>query len=228
MKAFGFNRAAASNKALAMPLVIKELVARGYKVGVVQACATENTDAANWALTDEECGYREAGATLLAVSTPDATSILYRESLDIRRTLAFFAGYDYVLCEDAQGYVMPIIVVCDSGQEPDKLAICVSVEQDIKAVADLIEEKVFTLLPNAENGHCGKCGADCHTMAERILRGEAKRGDCGGNAGVELAMNGMRIDMQPFMERMLRKTLLGMLSEYKGYVEGGEVSITIR
>ena len=125
------------------------------------------------------------------------------------------------------------LIFCVSGRIADEIKEykglpAISAAADIAAFTDLIEEKVFDLLPNAKPGHCGYCGGDCWTMAAKILRGEAKRSDCAGNATADLVMNGKRIDMQPFMERMLRKTVLGMLSEFKGFVEGAEVNITIR
>ena len=259
MKVLSFVGYSDSGKTATIELVIKELIKRGYRVGAVKEIHNEGF------AIDAETGsntrrHRAAGAELVTARGLTETDVLYPEKLDMKKILALYAGYDYVVCEGVRDYVVPIIltgssaadlekkladkpegraenwgslVFAVSGRVADEIEAykglpAISAVKDVAALVDLIEEKVFDLLPNAEEGRCGSCGGDCWTMAAKILRGEAKREDCLGNAGVDLVINGKRIDMQPFMERMLAKTVLGMLSEYKGFVEGAEVNLTIR
>ena len=248
MKVFSLVGYSDSGKTATAECVIRELTKRGYSVGSVKEIHNE-TFAMDSNPTSDTKRHRDAGAALVVARGLSETDALYPTKLDMRQILALFGGYDYVVCEGVRDYPLPTIMTaskvedfapkwsdltfCVSGRIADSITEygsfpAISAYPDASALVDLIEEKVFELLPNAEPGHCGHCGGDCWEMAKRILRGEAERSDCLGNTAVDLLVGGKRIDMQPFVERILRSTMLGLLKELKGYEDGVEISIQLR
>jgi molybdopterin-guanine dinucleotide biosynthesis protein B len=94
---------------------------------------------------------------------------------------------------------------------------------DVGALADLAMSRGF-LLPGLD---CGGCGiSDCAALASLIVAGKAAPEDCISQTGeLTIEINGAPIAMNPFVARMMRATLTGMLSELKGF-SPGEVTIT--
>ena len=248
MKVFSVCGYSMSGKTKTIELIVRELIARGYKVGSVK-----EIHAKDFALDNEPSKdtyrHRAAGAELVIARGLNETDYLFPGKHDMKKILSQFDGYDYVVCEGVRDLPLPMIVTAESTEDLDKnwndFIFCVSGKiadnikeyksipaisavSGIKQLVDYIEEKVYNLLPNAEPGRCGVCDGDCRTMGLKILSGEAKRSDCSGNTGADLTIDGKRIDMQPFVEKILRKTMVGFISELKGYSEGAEIKVTLR
>ena len=248
MKVFSIVGYSGSGKTTTIEYLIRELKARGYTVGSVKEVHSEGftMDTKPESNTNR---HRAAGSELVTARGLTETDIIFQEKLDMRKIFSFYSGFDYVICEGVRDYPIPTIMTsasledlepkwsdytfCVSGKIADEISEyngipALSAVTDVVALADLIEEKVFELLPNADPGRCGACGGSCHETAMKIVRGKAKRSDCKGNLAVDLLISGQRIDMQPFVEKILRSTMLGFLCELKGYSEGSEISITLR
>jgi molybdopterin-guanine dinucleotide biosynthesis protein B len=247
MKVFSVTGYSKSGKTTTIELVIKELTRRGFKVGSVKEIHNEGFALDNDPVSNTN-RHRMAGSELVTARGLTETDIMFPSKLDARKIFSFYDGFDYVICEGVRDYVIPTIMTsatledlepkwsdytfCVSGKIADEIneykgVPAISAIADVVALVDLIEEKVFDILPNAP--HCGACGkTNCHGMAISLLRGEAKRSECEGNSGVDLVIGGKRVDMQPFVEKIMRSTVLGFLSELRGYEEGSEVKITIR
>jgi len=88
----------------------------------------------------------------------------------------------------------------------------------VEDLADLLLEKGF-ILPGLD---CGSCGHEtCAELAGKIVSGVASPGDClARNTSLEIKVNGKSLGMNPFVERVISKSILGMLSELKGYSPG--------
>jgi molybdopterin-guanine dinucleotide biosynthesis adapter protein len=94
-------------------------------------------------------------------------------------------------------------------------------------LADLLLDKGF-ILPGLD---CGSCGYEtCSGLAAKIVFGAAGPGDCLAKGdSLEIKVNGKTLGMNPFVERVICKSILGMLSELKGYSPGKvEISISGR
>ncbi len=62
---------------------------------------------------------------------------------------------------------------------------------NIEALVDLIEEKVYDRLPNFPEECCNECGYSCRQLGAMILKGEAKRENCVlKNSKVKLQIDG--------------------------------------
>mgnify|MGYP000392136061 CR=1 FL=1 len=120
-----------------------------------------------------------------------------------------------------ESYGMPGLPLIDARKEPEKLV-------------ELIEAKVYDLLPHIEPGPaaqgCGACGMSCEELGKAILRGERTRVDCrmAGTREVELTIGGRPIEMIPFVERILKGTVIGLVSNLKGYKDGEDIEVRIR
>lgn len=90
--------------------------------------------------------------------------------------------------------------------------------QDPSALAGHIQRRAF-LLPGLD---CQACGFEsCGQLAERILAGEAKPGDCQAvNQELVITVNGQEIPLNPFVRSIIAGSITGMLSSLKGFSPG--------
>lgn len=97
--------------------------------------------------------------------------------------------------------------------------------ENMEELADLLLNKGF-ILPGLD---CGSCGHEtCAGLAAQIVAGNALPQDCQARkTSLEVLVNGKNLGMNPFVERIISKSILGMLSELKGY-SPGKVDITIK
>jgi molybdopterin-guanine dinucleotide biosynthesis protein B len=94
---------------------------------------------------------------------------------------------------------------------------------DVDALAELVLERGF-VLPGLDCGACGR--EDCGGLAADILAGRATVADCATRAAAMTVTVGDRsLELNPFVERILRSGIRGLLSELKGFSPG---PITIR
>jgi len=93
-------------------------------------------------------------------------------------------------------------------------------------VANIAAEKSF-ILPGLNCGSCGR--SNCLEAGQAIVANQADLSICPIRRQDQLVLkvNGQKIGLNPFVERIIYKTLTGILSELKG-VSGGEVSLTLK
>jgi molybdopterin-guanine dinucleotide biosynthesis protein B len=102
-------------------------------------------------------------------------------------------------------------------------------EKDKEALINLVEKKVFPILPQADSECCSECGFSCPAMVGKILNGEKTREDCKSDRKVssELIVNGKKITIVPFVQRILESTVKGFVRNLKG-AEKGSIEIRIK
>ncbi len=94
----------------------------------------------------------------------------------------------------------------------------VMVTRDVDGLARIVARQGF-LLPGLNCGGCGR--ENCRGLAVDIVAGEASLADCTAmNASIAISVNGSPLPLNPFVERILRSGILGMLGELKGFAEG--------
>ncbi|BDV00352.1 molybdopterin-guanine dinucleotide biosynthesis protein MobB [Thermodesulfomicrobium sp. WS] len=95
--------------------------------------------------------------------------------------------------------------------------------QDVAVVADWVLERGF-VLAGLDCGGCGK--ASCAELAQAIVVGQAQPQDCvAQSSAVRVRCGDRDLALGPFVERLVRATVQGLLSELKGYVPGLPVRI---
>lgn len=246
MKVFTVNGYKGSGKTTVMESVIVELKRRGYSVGSVKEIYCEGFGMdAEGTNTDR---HRKAGASPVTARSENETDVMYEGKLPIRKILSFY-DCDYCALEGVSGINAPkIITACnaediEANMDYRTFAVSGVIANEINEykgdpvincmteagrLVDLIEKKVPDLMPEFDADCCGECGCDCRAMLSKILSGEKKREDCViARADIELLINGRKIDMVPFVQRLLRNAVHGVVSELDGYEEGASVEVKL-
>jgi len=246
LKALSVIGESKSGKTTIIENIIRELKKRKYSVGSVKeihyqdfAMDTEGTNTYR---------HMQAGAQVVTARGNRETDILFPEKLSIEEILKFYSQ-DYVIMEGVRDYNLPKILCAKSRKDIDKIldgsvfaisgVIANEMESykglpvidgvgDILELVDLIEKKVYRILPDFPPECCSMCGYSCRELGNKILKGEAKREDCVISSGkVQLKVGGKNIEMVPFVKGILRDTLLGVVQNLKGYKKGSKIEVKI-
>jgi molybdopterin-guanine dinucleotide biosynthesis protein B len=98
-------------------------------------------------------------------------------------------------------------------------------DEDIKKIVEMAINKSFKL-PNL---NCGECGyQDCYGLAREIVKGNKTLDDCLSLEPSTLVKVDERIiSMNPFISKLVKNTIIGLLSSLKGFIKG-DVEIKIK
>ena len=246
MKVFSVCGITKSGKTTTIEHIIRELAARGYKVGSVKEIHNESF-AIDPGPDSNTFRHRQAGSALVTARGNHETDILFPGKMDMRTLLSScYHGFDYVVLEGVDDIPVPTIltartpgeladrwggfVFCVSGVISGRLPAykgipSLSAVSDSKPLVDLIERKVYDLLPDIDPDCCRACGCSCRELGVKILAGEARRAFCVADRGVELTIGSHRIDLAPFVQKVLRGTILGVVRELDGFRDHAEIRI---
>jgi molybdopterin-guanine dinucleotide biosynthesis protein B len=128
MKAVMIKGYKKTGKTTTAEAVIAELRRRGYSVGTVKniheedfSIDGENTDTSRHA---------QSGAALVCARSPRETALIFNVQLPIKRILALYADFDYVILEGDSGADCPRVITgktaCDLDDKWDERTIAVS------------------------------------------------------------------------------------------------------
>ncbi|MCL2170185.1 MAG: molybdopterin-guanine dinucleotide biosynthesis protein MobB [Defluviitaleaceae bacterium] len=249
MKVFSVCGIKDSGKTTTVEAIISELVRRGYKVGSVKDIHSENF-AIDPVETTNTNRHKRAGATLVTARGLFETDILYPSQLHMDDVLDVYSreGYEWVVLEGVDCIPIPTIVTAhgsdDLEQKWSDMAIGVSgriaaeisehdkkpaidATTDIAKLVDLLELKVYERLPNFPDECCGACGMNCAKLARAIVAGTKRRADCVADKGIELLINGVRIQMVPFVQEILTNAVMGVVGTLRGYEKGADIKIRL-
>lgn len=246
MKVFSINGYTKSGKTTTVENVIKELKVRGYSVGSVKEIHYEEfeIDVEGTNTSRHRC----AGSELVTARGMFETDILFQKKISMEKLLSFY-NHDYVVLEGVNDINAPKIITAHNTKEIDEkidyrtMAVSgvianqmneynglpvINCIKDTKGLVDYIEKKVPKLLPDFDPECCGACGQNCHEMLRDIISGKRHRSDCViSKSSVSLRINGKLVDMVPFVQNILRNTVLGVVSELKGFSENSDIEISI-
>lgn len=247
MKGFSVIGTSSTGKTTTIENIIKELVKRNYTVGTIKEIHFEefkiDADGTNTSR------HKEAGSSLVTARGHYETDIMYQHKLSVNEILKFY-DHDYVVMEGVRDTSAPKIVTAHdikgiedridettfaiSGQisnsmtEYKGIPVINSITH-VEKLVDLIEEKVFKLLPDMKDECCQKCGHTCRELSSLILEKKAKRSDCIlDNQEVSLKINGKEIKMVPFVQKILQNSVEAVAKELEGYSENGDIEICIK
>lgn len=217
-----------------------ELTKRGYKVAVVKHI-NEDLDLAN----SDTSKYKES-LTQVAAITPKESVIFLKNKKNLEEIIKYFEA-DIILIEGfKKEKTFPKIVCLKEESEKaelfDGLQLCtagfVSKElnpklcdfnilddEDVKKIAEIVINKSFKL-PNL---NCGECGyQDCYGLAQEIVKGNKTSGDCLSlEPSTLVKVDGKIVPMNPFIAKILKNTITGLLSSLKGFIKG-DIEIKIK
>jgi len=226
--------------------LIKELKKRGYKVASIKDIHAEN-------FTMEKTGsnswkHLEASENVVFARGVDQTYQVWSKNLSLNEMLSHISA-DYVIVEGMKSAALPRILCAKDENQLDELmngtifAISgiyadknsdylelpvISSRNEIEKLADLVEKKVFSVLPQADPQCCKACGTNCMRMVSNILSGKKLRSECktDHNLNINLKCNDKEIKIVPFVQDMMRDVILALTKNLKG-CEKGKVEITI-
>lgn len=249
MKAIAVVGNSKTGKTTLCEAVIAALSRRGYRVESIKEIHSDS-----FAMDDPHTNtgrHRAAGAKLVAARGQRETDLLFPEKLPMRVLLSFF-HCDYLILEGVRDVLCPMIlsaageedlpkaldgrvvavsgVIANSGaKEVRGLPVLNPLSDDPDALADFVEAHAFLPLPDVDPACCGKCGQDCASFCIDVARGRRRREECAQfDQEVTLLMGDRQLHLVPFVERILKNTLLGLVRELEGYDPHGEITLTIR
>jgi len=240
MRVIGITGYKKSGKTTLILKLSDELMKRGYKVAVIKHI-NENIDQVN---TDTS-KYKEV-LTQVAAITPEEAVIFLKNKKNLEEIIKYFEA-DIILIEGfKRKKTFPKIVCLREESEKaelfDGLQLCtvgfvpkdvnsnifdfnILKDEDIKKIANIVVEKSFKL-PNL---NCGECGyKDCYGLAQEIVKGNKTLDDCSSlEPSTLVKVNGEIISMNPFISKIVKNTIIGLLSPLKGFTEG-DIEIRIK
>ncbi len=246
MKVFSVVGFSNSGKTHTVEKIIKELKRRRYSVGSVKEihCQEFTIDQAG----TDTYRHKKAGSELVTARGNHETDVLFQEKLKLDDILKNY-NYDFVILEGVEDANIPKIITSHDEEgflaKRDDLAFAVSGQisntldelqglpvinalSNISKLVDLIEEKVYEKLPDFPGDCCRACGYDCRELGARILKGQSRRKDCLlTKAKVNLTVGGHKIDMVPFVQKLLCNAVEGLAKELEGYQKGKKIVVEI-
>jgi molybdopterin-guanine dinucleotide biosynthesis protein B len=216
----GFCGPSNSGKTTMIVQLIERL--RDYRVAVVKhtphGIDVEGKDSAK---------FKEAGAGEVILLNGEA--VHFRKGESLFSILKSLADYDIILVEGFKKYKF-LPKVCIGIECENCIMRDPSVDDVLSYILKEVEiERIQKELPNF---NCGECGhKNCREMAEAIYRGEDNFKGCrywNPHATISVKVNGKEIYMGRFAQDVVIKTVIGMLSAFKGPKEPREVEIKFK
>ena len=219
MKVFTVVGTSGSGKTTVIEKVVAELARRGYRVGSVKEIHFEAFEI-DPAPTSNTHRHRDAGAALVTARGYRETDVLYPEKLPMREILRHYRGYDWVALEGVDDLPVPaVLCTLDKMREG---AICVSGR--LGAQASAYEGlPAFNVLEDA--GAAALCDFLEANVPEYLECWDPADDDPG--VDVTLTVGGKAIRMVPFVQKILRNAVMGVVKELEGYGEGMEVEVRV-
>ncbi len=241
-----------SGKTTIIQNLIIVLKSRGYQVATIKEMPNV-TSIDTPADTHDTWKHAEAGAGAVVALPKTETVMFIKRNLSLNEVTPFLQGMDYVLLEGFEKEkLFSKIVTAKNTEEAalflDGLAIAISglltesIVETKKAselqipvlngktqaekLADLIEQKAFTILPNLAD--CAKCHPlsecgypSCYDYAKAIVSGHSKSCCCPLDLKDKfiIEVNGTRLPLKDFPQTIITNILFGMVSSLHGAKE---------
>ncbi len=248
MRVFSVTGISGSGKTTTIEKIIEELKTRNYTVGSVKEIHFEGFS------IDEEgtntYRHSQVGAEPVTARGYEETDLLFKKRLSLKKIFSFYQ-HDYLVLEGVEKDYIPRVITAHNKNElkeqlngsgpvfaiSGRIAGKIDNFQKIPAfnpltepaaLTDYVEEKVFSRLPGFSKKCCGDCGYSCAELAGLIISGQMERSDCClQNKAVSLTIGRHEIEMVEFVQKVLKNTVLGVVSELDGFQKGKKIKIEI-
>ncbi len=246
MKALSVAGYSKTGKTTASTNIIRELSERGYCVNSIkdihyEKFTMEKEGSDSWSM-------QQAGAKRVFARGLRETFMISPERMDIKEMIQYLMG-DWLVVEGMKKEALPKVICAESMEQlaelVDENVFCISgkISDEIKEyqgipvissikntkdLVDLIEMRVFEVLPLNKEECCSACGMSCYKMVGAILKGRKRRSDClpKRTESVLLKINGKEISIVPYVEKTFYDVVTAYLKNLKGY-EKGKIEITL-
>ncbi len=240
MKVFsvaGYSKSGKTSTVTALTGILKE---RGYRVAAIKDIHYED-------FTMEKEGsdswlFQKKGAEAVFARGLKETYLIKPERIPLPDMLELLQA-DWVIVEGMKNEPLPKVICAENEEQlselvdPNAFAISGKISNNMKeykylpvvnsltdpySLADIIEQKVFEVLPLAKEECCRKCGFSCYQMVGEILAGRKTRQDCQTDhkQNIRLRIGGKEIKMVPFVQNIFRDIIIAFVSNLRGYKKG--------
>jgi len=174
--------------------------------------------------------FGKAGAMLTVASTNAETQLTFKHEMPLSQILQLIDA-ELVLVEGFKREDIPKVAVGDIETLPNTLF---RYPGDEEAIVEFIETGLMVERIQAALGgtDCGECGENsCRELAEKVASGERRVEDCvrlDAEKDLVLVVDGKEIPLSKFPARLLRNTLMGVVTSLKGGEDASEVEIRMK
>ena len=214
MKIFMIKGVHDSGKTTLVAGVIRELVSRGHTVGTIKDIHAEDFHMDRPGT--DTCLHAESGAQIVVARGLNETDVMVQRKMSFNELLPLFSQ-DFLILEGDPGVSCPNLVTghdeADLDRRADGLTVC---------FGGLVAERL--------NEYTGKPVYRTQTHLKEItdmIEEKAMDTNKKEERQLKLYFNDEEVPMVPFVESFLRSTLLGMMSELKGFEEDTKVRIEL-
>jgi len=240
MRGMAFVGYKKSGKTTTVEAVARILKRRGYRVAVAKSMHSgfdrEGSDTWRFSRVADEVLVRASDTEGHLFRTKDVNSLLSVVSADFLLLEGFkdLESVPRIVCarkpeevrELSHGLAVAVSgVISNELTEVEGLPVINALLESEK-LADIVEKRAF-MLPNI---NCRLCGLTCPEMAREIVAGNRSIRDCvilSSKPKVSVRIDGKPLPMKDWVQELVEKTILGMLSAMKGYREGRKIEIKI-
>ncbi len=238
-----------SGKTTTVQQLIMVLKGRGYRVATIKEMPNrESIDVP--ADSHDTWKHGEAGADIVVASPQNETVMFIKRKLGLNEIAPFLQDADYVVLEGfREAKILPKIIAAKTADEAvsfsDGLTIAISgilaesvtetkrvselqtpvfsSKTQAEALADVVEQKAFTILPNlvdcAKCHPVGECGyPTCYEYAKAMVSGKSKIRCCPLDLKENfiIEVNGNKLPLKDFPQTIIQNMLLGLTSSLHG------------
>ncbi|MBI1911804.1 MAG: molybdopterin-guanine dinucleotide biosynthesis protein B [Deltaproteobacteria bacterium] len=202
-----------SGKTTLLEKVIKELVKKGYSVGILKH------DAHGFEIDHEgkdSWRHKKAGAMTVALSSPEKFAVIKdvkKEWVPERIIYSYLSDADVVITEGFKTYWFPKIEVLRKAHSTKP--VCAGHKELLAYATDV---KIKTKLPLFDIN-------DYKGIARFIEKEIIKKHD---KKEISLMVNGKPIVLKPFIENFIKDSVLGMIGSLKDCSDANEIELRIR
>ena len=166
-----------------------------------------------------------SGARAVVTSGSGQTVFHFPEGWRVERILNF-VDTEYVIFEGNPEFPMPKVYFGGKGGTDEFTVAVAGKDFDPENEEDLVKIVVERSLPPIPNLDCGLCGATCRDMVKEEIEGKNGYSRCVIlKSFLKVRIRGKEIPLMPFIQGMIRDSLIGMLKHLKGFEGHGKVEI---
>ena len=214
MKIFMIKGVHDSGKTTLVAGIISELSARGYSVGTIKDIHAESFRM-DQPGTDT-CLHAEAGAQLVVARGLAETDVMYQRRLGFEQILPLFTQ-DYLILEGDPGVACPNMV---TGHEEADLDL--RMDDNTVCFGGIVSET----LSYYKNKPVYRTKTQINEITD-LIEEKAMETNKKEERELKLYFDGEEVPMVPFVESLIRSTILGMMSELKGFEENTKIKIEL-
>ena len=223
MKVFTVIGTSNSGKTTTIEAAVAELKRRGFRVGSVKEIHYE-AFAIDPLPTSNTRRHRAAGAELVTARGYGETDMLYPGKLPMKEILRHYKDYDWVALEGVDDLCFPAIICAHDipGLELKWRGTAIAVAGRISSGQDEYKGlPIFNVLNETEE------------LGDFLLKNVPDFLECydpdeaASGIDITLEIDGATIRMVPFVQKILRNAVMGVVKELEGYKEGAEVVLRL-